>query len=428
MNIQFPYRYRVLILLFFLILITYLDRSCISLVGVRIKSEFNLTNEQFGWVLASFSLAYALFEIPSAIIGDRIGQRSVLIRIVIWWSLFTALTGLSTGLFTLILVRFLFGIGEAGAFPNSSGVVSHWFPVKETAKSISSLFVGLNAGAAIAPLIVIPIAISFGWRATFFVNGAIGLLWVLICFLWFRNNPSEMRTISKQERVFIEKNRRFTKHQKSFPWKIAFKNRSFRALVAAFFCSQWGLYFFVAWMPVYLQEGRHLSEGNVKMIVSNLFIIGIVGSVIVGRVSDWLVKRKGLKFGRNLIGMLALGIPGISFFIDAMSPSNTVIIISLITGYLFFSFNGIVAFSACIDIGGDRAGTVAGIMNFVGQIGAFLFAIVFGKVADYTKNFNASLNILAVVLFTGALLWLAVDTNKPLATAVESPHPVNKDL
>src|SRR5258708_23979268 len=109
MKNKFPYRYRVLILLFFLILITYLDRVCISLVGVRIKSAFNLSNEQFGWVLGAFALAYALFEIPAAAMADRIGQKKVFIRIVIMWSLFTALTGATIGLTTLIITRFLFG-------------------------------------------------------------------------------------------------------------------------------------------------------------------------------------------------------------------------------------------------------------------------------------------------------------------------------
>src|SRR5258708_9248402 len=126
MKNKFPYRYRVLIMLFFLILITYLDRICISLVGVRIKNEFNLSNEQFGWVLGAFALAYALFEIPTGILGDKIGQRKVLIRIVLWWSLFTALTGVATGLISLVLTRFLFGAGEAGAFPNGTGVISRW--------------------------------------------------------------------------------------------------------------------------------------------------------------------------------------------------------------------------------------------------------------------------------------------------------------
>src|ERR1700704_5078243 len=135
MRKKLPYRYRVMILLFFLILITYLDRICISLVGVRIKTEFNLSNEQFGWVLGAFALAYALFEIPTGVAGDRIGQRKVLLRIVLWWSLFTALTGATTGFFTLMMTRFLFGIGEAGAFPNSTGVIARWFPFAETGRS-----------------------------------------------------------------------------------------------------------------------------------------------------------------------------------------------------------------------------------------------------------------------------------------------------
>jgi ACS family glucarate transporter-like MFS transporter len=201
---NFPYRRRVLILLFFLIFITYLDRVCISLVGVRIKSAFHLSNEQFGWVLGAFALAYALFEIPSGILVDRIGQRAVFIRIVLWWSLFTAMTGAVTGLTSLMLTRFLFGMGESGAYPTSSSTIARWFPATETGRSMSALFVGQNAGAAIAPLIVVPIAISFGWRAPFFFNGFIGILWVLICWLWFRNEPSEMKGISKEEIVLIE--------------------------------------------------------------------------------------------------------------------------------------------------------------------------------------------------------------------------------
>src|SRR5690349_7657808 len=221
MTLKFPYRYRILIFLFFLILITYLDRVCISVVGVRIKSEFNLNNEKFGWVLAAFSLAYALCEVPAGALGDRIGQRKILIRIVLWWSLFTALTGLTSGLFSLILVRFLFGMGEAGAFPNSCGVISHWFPKSETARGLSSVFLGLNVGAAIAPLIVVPIAIAYGWRTTFFTTGMIGFAWVLVCYSWFRNNPSEKKGVSQNEKNYIEENRRFQTQHHKLNWRSA---------------------------------------------------------------------------------------------------------------------------------------------------------------------------------------------------------------
>jgi MFS transporter, ACS family, glucarate transporter len=415
MKRKFPYRYRVLIFLFFLTLITYLDRICISLVGVRIKSEFNLTNEQFGWVLGSFALAYAVFEIPSGVLGDRIGQRAVLIRIVLWWSIFTALTGVTTGLFTLMLVRFLFGMGESGAYPTSSAVISRWFPAGETARSMSSLFVGQNAGAAIAPLIVIPIAIAYGWRASFFVNGFIGLIWVLVCFLWFRNNPSEKKGVTNEEKNFIESNRRFREHKQGFSWKTALKSRSLQALVAASFCSQWAQYFFIAWMPVYLQEGRHFSENNMKIITSYFFIIGIAGVLIAGFLSDWLVKRKGVRFGRRFLGMVSLSLLALTFLITALTSNNTVVVISLYMSQLFYSFNPLVSFSTCVDIGGNRVGTVAGIMNFFGQAGAFFLAIVFGKIADITHSFNIPLLVVAGVLFVGSMLWFFVDASRPIA-------------
>ena len=412
MNNKFPYRYRVLIFLFFLTFITYLDRVCISLVGVRIKTEFNLTNEQFGWVLGAFSLAYALFEIPSGVLGDRIGQRAVFIRIVLWWSLFTCLTGVTTGLLSLMIVRFLFGMGESGAYPTSSAVISRWFPAGETARSMSFLFIGQNAGAAIAPLLVIPVVIAYGWRMSFFVNGSLGLVWVLVCFLWFRNHPSEVKGVPGEEKKFIENNRRFTDHKKSFSWTAAFKNRSLRSLVITFFCSQWAQYFFIAWMPVYLQQGKHFSEEAMKTITSYFFIVGIAGVLSAGILSDWLVKRKGLKFGRRFLGVSSMGMMAAMFLIVAATSNNTIVIVSLYIGQLFYSFIPIVSFSTCVDISHDRAGTVAGIMNFFGQIGAFFLAISFGKIVDVSNSFNIPMFVIAGVLFTGTLFWLLVDPTK----------------
>jgi MFS transporter, ACS family, glucarate transporter len=217
-----PYRYRVGILLFFLILITYLDRVTISLVGVRVKAAFHLTNTQFGYVLGAFALAYAIFEVPSALLGDRWGQRKVFLRIVIWWSVFTALTGAVNGFASLIVIRFLFGMGEAGAYPNSTATVCRWFPKSETSRGVAMFSMGSSSGAAIAPLIVVPLAVAFGWRAPFFVNALLGICWVVVCYRWFRNHPGEMRQISPAEKEFIEKNRRFISHHAAFPGGLLF--------------------------------------------------------------------------------------------------------------------------------------------------------------------------------------------------------------
>jgi sugar phosphate permease len=402
-------------MLFFLILITYLDRICISIVGVRIKSEFNLSNTQFGWVLGAFSLAYALFEIPAGAMADRIGQKKVFIRIVIMWSLFTALTGATTGLATLLLTRFLFGAGEAGAFPVSTGTIARWMPAKETSRGTSFTMIGSSTGAALAPLIIVPVAQAFGWRAPFLVNGLIGLVWVVACSAWFKNEPSSMKNISIAEKKLIETNRRYINHTELFPWKNALKNKNLLTLLASFFCSQWALYFFIAWMPIYLQQGRHFSEEEMKTTTSLLFVIGIIGGVTGGFFRDWLVKKKGAKFSRRFVGVLALGMITIMFCATAVTSNNTVASITLICAYFFMPVNGINGFSTCIDIGESKVSTVTGLMNFAGNMGAFLLAVFFGKIADVTHSFNEPLFLIAGVVFAGSMLWLFVDPAKKLA-------------
>jgi ACS family glucarate transporter-like MFS transporter len=411
---NFPYRRRVLVLLFFLIFITYLDRVTISLVGVRIKSAFHLSNGQFGWVLGAFALAYALFEIPSGILVDRIGQRAVFIRIVLWWSLFTALTGSVIGLTSLLITRFLFGMGESGAYPASTSTISRWLPATETGRGMSVLFVGQNAGAAIAPLIVVPIAISFGWRTPFFVNGFIGLLWVLVCWLWFRNEPSDMKAILKEEVALIEKKRRFQTHLESFPWKTVFGSWRIRVMLLSFFCSNWAVYFFVAWMPIYLQQGRHFTENYMKLTSTYSFVFGIAAALVAGILNDWLVKKKGLAFGRRFVGTTGLVLSGLFLAVTASTPNNSMAVICLWLCYFCYTFFPITAFSTCCDIGGSKAGTIAGIMNFAGQIGAFTLSVVFGKMADMAHNFNTPVFLVSGVIITGGIAWLGIDPTKKI--------------
>jgi MFS transporter, ACS family, glucarate transporter len=382
------------------------------LLGVRIKAAFNLSNEQFGWVLGAFALAYALFEIPSGIMGDKIGQRASFMRIVIWWSVFTALTGATTGLITLIFARFFFGIGESGAFPNSSAVVSRWFPAAETSKAISSLLIGTNTGAAVAPLIIVPIAAAYGWRVPFFVIGCIGLIWVLICFFWFKNEPSEMRGIKKEEQDYIEQNRRYTKHPSRISWKYSLKNRSLRALVASYFTNQFAFYFFVAWLPVYLQEGRKLLENDMKNVTSYIYISGIAGAFCSGLINDWLAKKRGVKFARQFIGFFSLIISAISVLVASKTANNQIAVASLIAANFFVVLNTVTCFSVCVDIGSNRVGAVAGIMNFAGQTGAFAVAISVGRIVQQTHNFSTALFVIAMVLFTGCLFWLIIDPRK----------------
>ncbi len=421
MTPKIPHRYRVLVLLCSLTTLTYLDRICISIVGVRVKTEFALNNEQFGWVLASFSLAYALFEIPSGILGDRIGPRLVLIRIVLWWSLFTAVTPLATGLLSLMIIRFLFGMGEAGTYPNCMIIMSRWFPVQEMGRSLTWVGIGSQIGSAIAPLIIVPLAVAYGWRAPFYVNAAIGIVWVLVCYVWFRDTPAKMKGIDPKEVTYIEKSSRFSSAHHMVPWKVILRNRNLWALMLMYFCCQWANYFFVAWMPVYLQEGRGLSENEMKSVVFVLFLVGIGGFLIGGYVGDLLVKKRGLLFGRRFVGMFGLGMCSVLLLLAAMSSDTTIASLCFIGANGFFSFGVMVSYAVCTDIGRNNAGTVTGAMNFFGQMGAFFLAIIFGKIAQSTGSFQLPLFIVAGVMLTGALLWLRIDPLKQISVGkVES--------
>ena len=414
LSLRFSYRKRVMILLYFLILITYLDRLTISLVGVRIKSAFHLSNTQFGWVLSAFVLAYALFEIPSGIMGDRIGQRKVLLRIVIWWSVFTALTGAVNGLTSLIAVRFLFGMGEAGAYPNSCGVISRWMPRSETSRGMSWLGMGAPTGAALAPLIVVPIAIAYGWRAPFFVNGILGLLWVLICWLWFRNHPGEMKGITKEEKELIEKNRNYQKHDFEFGWKQILRNPMLWALFCSYFTLQWGNYFFTAWFPTYLQDGKHFSEQQMKTATTFVYSTGIFSAFLFGIFSDWMIKIKGAAFTRKFIGMVSSGIFALAIFVSTRSTDHVWVTISFVVSDFCLVIGVLTCFSTCIDIGGDRVSTITGFMNFVGQSGAFLMSIIFGKLVDFTHNYEIPQYVMMILLFIGGVCWLGVDASKKI--------------
>jgi sugar phosphate permease len=409
-----PYRYRVLALLCSLTTLTYLDRICISLVGVRVKSAFHLSNEEFGWVLAAFSLAYALFEIPTGILGDKIGPRKVFIRIVLWWSFFTALTGFAGGLISLIFIRFLFGVGEAGTYPNAMIVMSRWFPVREIGRALVWVGMGSQIGSALAPLLIIPIAAVYGWQMPFFVNAVIGLVWVSVCASWFRNFPREMKNISQEEVKLIEKNCRHEEHSRLLNWKFILNNRNLWKLMLMYFCCQWANYFFVAWMPVYLQEGRSFSENEMKFITTILFVAGIIATFLGGIAADFAVRKTGLKIGRRVIGISGLGGCGLMIFFAALVTDKTLSAVFLVAGNAFFSFGVMVSYAVCTDIGRNNSGTVTGAMNFCGQMGAFSLALLFGKIADALHNFNYPLFLVSFVMITGAVLWFGINAEKKL--------------
>ncbi len=408
------FRHRVLAVLFLLSTITFLDRVCMNVVSKYVKADLGLNNQQFGWVLAAFSLAYALFEIPTGSLGDRIGPRSVLTRVVVWWSAFTALTGSAFSYGYLIVIRFLFGAGEAGAFPNASIVISRWFPATELGRAQSVIWSAGRIGGALTPLLVIPLVHNLGWRWAFVVLGGVGIFWAIGWNYWYRNEPREMAGISQAEIDEIEEKRIIKSSDHRISWQTIIKNPNIWALMLMCHLFFYGSYFFTNWSSTYFQEGRGMSEDQTKNFISLSYFLGAISCLVGGALSDFLVKKYGLKIGRRAVGIGGLGFSALFFLLAGLATDNQTAGFMLAMCVLSKDLALPVAFATCVDIGGRNAGSVSGTMNFAGQMGGLFITIIFGTVVEKTHNFNYPLFLIAGCLLVSALLWFKIDPTKKI--------------
>lgn len=407
-----PYRHRVLSVLFLLSTITFLDRVCMNVVSKYVKEDLGLNNAQFGYILGAFSLAYALFEIPTGTLGDRLGPRRVLTRVVLWWSGFTALTGAAFNFWYLLIVRFLFGMGEAGAYPNASIVIAKWFPKSETGRAQSVIWAAGRLGGALTPLLVIPLVHAVGWRWAFGVLGMVGVVWAIGWSRWFRDEPSEQPHIQPEEVAYIEAHRTAHHTDHRIPWQVIVRQPNLWALMLMCHLFFYGSYFFTNWSSTYFQEGRGLSEDQTKNFIFLSYFLGAIGCLVGGYLSDVLVKHRGLKFGRRVVGAGGLGLSAVFFLWAGLTPDNQLAGYLLAICVLMKDLALPVAFAVCVDIGKRNAGTVTGSMNFAGQLGGFFITIIFGIIVERTHNFNYPLLLIAGCLLLGALLWLKIDPTK----------------
>jgi MFS family permease len=413
------YRNRVLGLLSALLVITYLDRVCISVAGPRIQDSLHIGPVAWGWVTGIFTLAYAAFEIPTGALGDRIGARRVLTRIVLWWSAFTSITGLATGYYPLLATRFLFGMGEAGVYPNTSVVISRWFPVPEQGRALGIILMSAQLGGAFAPLLVVPIQIRYGWRASFYIFGIAGAVWVAVWYRWFRDSPREMNGVTQAE---LDETRGLPqKAHRILPWNIALRSKNFWAMMIAAFGAVYTFNFFQSWFHTYLVKAHGFSEKD--LLLSSLpFFVAACANLSGGLASHLLVKRFGLKWGRCAIGFVGLGAGAFCTFavIFTHSPVGALLLLSLAYGAITFQQPGM--FAACLDIGGPYAGAMIGAMNTASQVGGFTSALAFGYLIGHFGNYNLPFIPMAAFLAIGAWMWLQFNPNEPL-TPLETPLP-----
>ena len=409
-------RHRFLLLGFFMSVITYLDRVAISVAAPGISKELELTASQMGYVFAVFALAYAVFEIPSGWLGDKIGQRKALTRIVACWSLFTILTGAVRGFWTLLIVRFIFGGAEAGAFPNLSRGLARWFPRSERARANGVMWMGARIGGALAPLLAAFLIARTGWRWMFVIFGAVGVIWCVVFWRWFRDDPAEHPSVSTQELEEIRAGASLSSAPVDNPWRRIFTSGNLWAIFWMYFCAAYGFFFFVTWLPTFLMKEHGLTLEKSGIYSAMPLAFGAVGCLAGGALSDWLVLRTGnVKWSRRSIGIAAYALAAVGFGLASLATSPLTAVLCLAFAECFHDFSLPVSWATVVDVGGRLGGTTSGFMNMASSFSAMLSSVSAAWLAATFGSFNAMLAVAAVSYLIGAALWFCIDPTKPVS-------------
>jgi len=403
-------------------LITYMDRVVISTAAPSIQAEFGFSLVTMGWIFASFQFAYAFFQIPGGWLGDRFGPRRALTGVVIWWSTFTAATALTWSAGSMMVGRFLFGMGEAGAFPIATRSLSRWMLPSERGWAQGLTHAGARLGGAVTPVFVALLIVSFGWRMPFFLFALLGLAWAALWFWYYRDTPREHPRVNAAERALIEDALGSGAARAKVPWRKLLANPQLWLLSCMYFCYAYCINIFLTWFPKYLHDARGYDIAVMGLFASMPLMAGVLGDLAGGGVSDLLVKRgAGLKMARRLVAIFGFLVAGAMIPLAASIDDPALSIGCFCLALFGLELTVGVSWAVTLDIGGEFAGSVSAVMNTLGNIGAAIAAAVTGYIVTASGWF-AAFAVLAVLSLIAALLFLFIDASKPLYVAPEDAH------
>jgi sugar phosphate permease len=405
-------RWYILLLISLMYLITYLDRVNISTAAPEIIKEFGFDKVTMGVIFSAFLWSYALFQVPGGWLSDKFGARRVLAGVVAFWSLMTAATGLAAGATSFKIIRFLFGIGEAGAFPGATRAMQLWYPRSERGFVQGITHSASRAGAAMAPPIVLLIMLNFGWRAAFFICGAIGLLWALWWAFSYRNLPEDHGMVNRTELEHIRGvdasgavNPPQIHKQMQVPWSKLLSSGNMWAVMCAYFTYVYCLWIFLSWLTTYLIEVRHFTLLKGGLLASLPLWAGVIGDTAGGLATDYLLRRTGsAKIARRTVAIT--GLLGCAVFITpaALTEDAMTAVICLTISMFFLECTIGPSWAVPMDTGGKYSGTVSGMMNMAGNFGGAISPIVFGILAQ-NGNWAAPFIVAAALLVAGSAVW-----------------------
>jgi ACS family glucarate transporter-like MFS transporter len=383
-------------------IITYLDRVCIGIAAPRMQDDLGIGPAQWGWVIGAFSLSYGILELPLGALGDRIGPQKVLTRIAVTWSIFTGLTGAVSTLWTLIVARFLFGAGEAGAFPNIASALTRVVAPRERARAQGLIWSMSRIGGALAPLLVLPLQRAYGWRASFWVFGLVGVLWAVAWSRWSRRAFQGLgvgAASGTHERI---------------PWRAILTDPRVQLLMSVYWFYVWGSWFYLQWIQTYLMKGRGFSEMQMGLTSGGTFVASAVGCVAGGALSDALTQRYGARVGRIYLGSAGLLVSSICLYGTSQAESSRAVVVLSLLGFGSLDVILPCAWAAAMDVGGRYAGAVSGAMNSMGQFGAFACSIAFGQVAA-SGRYDIAVFLVAAAVLVSAVLFALIQPRRAAA-------------
>ncbi len=395
-----------------LVAVAYLDRVCIATAAPAIRAELDLDDAAMGLIFSAFTFAYALFEVPSGWMADRFGARVTLTRIVVWWSLMTAATGLALGFTSLLVIRLLFGVGEAGAFPSMARVYARWLPRAERGRMFGlAIMTGAFAGAVTQPLVVGLLAVT-GWRRAFALFGVVGLVWAVGWWRWFRDDPGAHPATNEAERDLIRAGGAEIRVRESLPWRRIVASRTLLALCAMYAGAIYGWYFYLTWLPTYLLRARGFDLAQVGWLAALPLVaigIGVLGG---GWVSDALTRYFGARAGRRVPGLVGLPLAALAIAgaIVTSVPLHAALFLAAAAGLAALGVAP--AWAVCLEIGGVHAGVVSGAMNTFGNLGGAASPIVVGLSLQRWHSWEAPLWSVAGCYLLAAVAWLAIDPGR----------------
>jgi ACS family glucarate transporter-like MFS transporter len=408
-------RWLIIVWVFVISAVAYLDRVNVSIAGRQIANEFHLDNVRLGWIFSAFVFGYALAQTPMGRLADWWGPRRAIFAGVIWWGVFTtAITLLSPGsgsaLVLLMAARFLLGVGEAVVYPASNRLVAAWIPTAERGLANGIIFAGVGFGAGITPHLITWLMVNHGWRSAFWASAAIGIVAGIFWYVIARDTPAQHPWLESSEAEHIAAGLPSNVREEVAPLPLAaiLKSGSVWLMSFSYFAYGYAAYIFFTWFFIYLNDVRHLNLSQSASYTMLPFIAMAVASPVGGIISDRLTKRIGKRAGRCGVAVAGMAFAAL-FIAGAMGVSSVQVATLLLAGgagALYLSQSSFWSVSA--DIGGRSAGTLSGFMNMIGQFGGVTTASLTPLIArDW--GWSASFLTAAGLCAAGALAWLAVE-------------------